>query len=295
VPVPQHRKEPKFRRVGRHAAPCQAKVVTQKAGRAVPAVAMLGVLAVATQSHRPAPTGGEQLEAVPGPVADPVANPAGAAGLPRSAALRSARKQQDPLPEAAWSYMVQPGDTLSGIAFRFYGRARAWQWLYQVNRREIESPNLIFPGQVLSVPRDVPASFVGLSGDADPAGTASDPRQASSSGLGTGPGSLPSLDTSAAWQGTLGCSSLERLWLAAGGAPSAEVTAASVAVAESGGAQYATGPFGERGYWQINPDHGALSTYDAYGNARAAVIISSDGTNWSPWTTYVDGAYAGLC
>jgi hypothetical protein len=66
-------------------------------------------------------------------------------------------------------------------------------------------------------------------------------------------------------------------------------------MAESSGSQYATRPYGERGYWQINPDHGTLSTYDAYGNARAAVIISDDGSNWSPWTTFVDGAYLGRC
>jgi hypothetical protein len=293
VPVPQHRKEPKFRRAGRHAAPSQAKVVTQKAGRAVPAVAMVGVLAVATQSHRSAATGGAQLQAGTGAVVDP----AGAAALQGSAALQgpaapqgpaalqSDRKPQKPLPKAASAYTVQPGDTLSGIAFRFYGRARAWQWLYQVNRREIENPNLIFPGQVLSVPPDVPASF------ADLTAVARDPSRAPNSGSG----SPHPADATAATSGTLGCSGLETLWREAGGAPSSEVTAASVAMAESGGAQYATGPFGERGYWQINPNHGGLSTYDAYGNARAAVIISSDGTNWSPWTTYVDGAYAGLC
>lgn len=106
--------------------------------------------------------------------------------------------------------------------------------------------------------------------------------------------SLPQQPTSAP-EGTLGCSGLESLWLAAGGSPAAEVTAASVAMAESSGDQYATGPYGERGYWQINPIHGALSTYDAYGNARAAIIISADGSNWSAWTTFVDGAYLGRC
>ena len=66
-------------------------------------------------------------------------------------------------------------------------------------------------------------------------------------------------------------------------------------MAESGGNQFATGTVGERGYWQINPDHGALSTYDPNGNARAAVILSADGSNWSPWTTYTSGLYAGRC
>ena len=74
-----------------------------------------------------------------------------------------------------------------------------------------------------------------------------------------------------------------------------EVTAASIAMAESGGNQFATGTVGERGYWQINPVNGSLSTYDPYGNARAAVIMSGNGSNWSPWTTYTSGAYAGRC
>lgn len=95
--------------------------------------------------------------------------------------------------------------------------------------------------------------------------------------------------------GQLGCAGLESLWRSAGGSYSAEFVAAEIAIAESGGNQYATGPVGERGYWQINPDHGSLSTYDPYGNARAAIIISDDGVNWSPWTTYTSGAYIGRC
>ncbi len=71
--------------------------------------------------------------------------------------------------------------------------------------------------------------------------------------------------------------------------------AASIAMAESSGQQYATGTVGERGDREINPNHGSLSTYDPLGNAKAAVIISDDGTNWTPWTTYTSGAYLGRC
>jgi hypothetical protein len=28
---------------------------------------------------------------------------------------------------------------------------------------------------------------------------------------------------------------------------------------------------------------------------KAAVIISGDGTDWTPWTTYTSGAYLGRC
>ena len=70
-------------------------------------------------------------------------------------------------------------------------------------------------------------------------------------------------------------------------------------MAESSGRQYAslvnTNGTTDRGYWQINSSHGSLSTFDAYGNARAAVLISSDGADWSPWVTWQTGAYAGKC
>ena len=111
-------------------------------------------------------------------------------------------------------------------------------------------------------------------------------------------GHLPRLAGSARG-GTLGCAGLERLWEQAGGSPGAARTAASVAMAESGGRQYAVNTNGgrstDRGYFQINSVHGALSTYDAYGNARAAVLISRDGRDWTPWVTYNSGAYARRC
>lgn len=100
--------------------------------------------------------------------------------------------------------------------------------------------------------------------------------------------------------GTLGYAGLERLWEQAGGSPRAAFLAAEIAMAESSGQQYATDTNGgrstDRGYWQINDAaHGSLSTYDAYGNARAAVIISNNGRDWSPWVTWQTGAYQGKC
>jgi len=99
--------------------------------------------------------------------------------------------------------------------------------------------------------------------------------------------------------GTLSCRGLGSLWESAGGSPAAAFTAAEIARAESGGRQYAslynTNGTTDRGYWQINSVHGALSTFDAAGNARAAVRISHDGRDWSPWVTYQTGAYAGRC
>ena len=66
-------------------------------------------------------------------------------------------------------------------------------------------------------------------------------------------------------------------------------------MAGSRGDQHATGRYGEVAYWQINPDHGSLATCDPEGIAKAAVIISGDGTSWTRWTTFVPGAYEGQC
>lgn len=99
--------------------------------------------------------------------------------------------------------------------------------------------------------------------------------------------------------GTLSCRGLEALWESAGGSRSTAFMAAEIAMAESGGRQYATDTNGgsstDRGYWQINSVHGALSTYGAHANARSAVLISNDGRNWGPWVTYNTGAYHGKC
>ena len=99
--------------------------------------------------------------------------------------------------------------------------------------------------------------------------------------------------------GTLSCHGLEVLWESAGGSSAEAFTAAEIAMAESSGRQYAsldnTNGTTDRGYWQINSVHGSLSTYDARANARAAVLISNNGRDWTPWVTWNTGAYAGKC
>jgi len=113
------------------------------------------------------------------------------------------------------------------------------------------------------------------------------------------PAAVPVRPAAARGGGTLSCAGLEALWASVGGSRGAAFTAAEIAMAESSGRQYATNLNGgrstDRGYWQVNSVHGSLSTYDPAGNARAAVLLSSDGTNWSPWVTYQTGAYQGKC
>jgi len=241
--------------------------VAETAGKAAPAMAIAGVLIAAPHAH--------SAVKVPARATTMVEQVHIASKFPARAAGTVDRASTDALVrhhEQARSYTVQPGDTLSSIAQRYYGNPADWQWLYQANRSVVQDPNVIYPGEVLNVPYEPPASS-----------------------MTSAPAGSTVLTTSAALGGTLGCPGLEELWEEAGGSDAQAVTAASIAMAESSGQQYATGPFGERGYWQINPDHGSLSTYDPLGNAKAAVIISDDGTNWTPWTTYTSGAYLGRC
>jgi hypothetical protein len=95
------------------------------------------------------------------------------------------------------------------------------------------------------------------------------------------------------------CKSLEQLWEDNGGSSSTAYVAAEIAMAESSGNQYATdydkNRTVDRGYWQINSIWGSMSSFDPDTNAKAAIQISSDGQNWSQWTTYTSGAYIGQC
>jgi hypothetical protein len=51
----------------------------------------------------------------------------------------------------------------------------------------------------------------------------------------------------------------------------------------------------DRGLWQVNSCYhsevSASCAYDPSCNAKAMAKISSDGSNWSPWSTYKNGAY----
>jgi nucleoid-associated protein YgaU len=50
------------------------------------------------------------------------------------------------------TYTVQKGDTLSHISQQFYGKASAWNRIFEANRDQLDNPDLIKPGQVLKVP-----------------------------------------------------------------------------------------------------------------------------------------------
>ena len=57
-----------------------------------------------------------------------------------------------PATPAARSYTVQPGDTLYGISQRYWGNGKYWPALYRANQSKISNPNLIYAGQVVTIP-----------------------------------------------------------------------------------------------------------------------------------------------
>lgn len=68
------------------------------------------------------------------------------------AAAETAAREAPAAETAAQSYTVKSGDTLSGIARKLTG-STSWQAIYEQNKSVIGSnPNLIKPGQVLTIP-----------------------------------------------------------------------------------------------------------------------------------------------
>lgn len=66
-----------------------------------------------------------------------------------------------PAPAPSDRYTVVRGDTLSGIAARFYGNGDLWPTIYNANRALIGgNPNVIYPGEALTIPPKSEATTV---------------------------------------------------------------------------------------------------------------------------------------
>ena len=57
-----------------------------------------------------------------------------------------------PEPEATF-YEVKSGDSLSKIAKAHYGDAMKYNTIFEANKPMLKDPNLIYPGQVLRIPK----------------------------------------------------------------------------------------------------------------------------------------------
>ena len=62
-------------------------------------------------------------------------------------------QQGGPAPDAGGRmYSVQPGDSLSKIAKKFYGNANDWKKIFDANKDRIKNPDVIQPGWALKIP-----------------------------------------------------------------------------------------------------------------------------------------------
>ena len=83
--------------------------------------------------------------------APPPPEPEAAAAAPEPAAEEAAATASEPEPEpAARTYTVESGDTLWAISERFYGDGSKYQIIADASG--ISNPDLIQPGQVLTIP-----------------------------------------------------------------------------------------------------------------------------------------------
>lgn len=236
-----------------------------------------GTLAVPLASHGPAPEARTLIE--------PVRDASHVQHVTQGAPVAHLREA------APGTVTVRPGDTLSAIAGRACGSPD--DYLALAYNNEVANPDLIYAGQVFKVACQAAAQAVadryGLPGSSPPRHVVSRPSASAPPRPVQGAAVVTSVS------GTFTCTGLEQLWGAAGGNPADAFTAAEIAMAESSGNPNAVSPTSDYGLFQINSSHGALATLNPYGNARAAVAISDDGRDWSAWTTFRTGAYAGRC
>ena len=299
-----------IRRRGRHSAPTQVEKVAQQAGKAAPAVAIAGALVAAPQashtladSAKPvAVTAQSNSTAVTTTTATThsvskshAANATLDSVTTHSVTVAAAKQAQHAARTQSTTYRVVSGDTLSKIAEKFFHN-NDWQYLYHVNAKTISDPNRIYVGEKLLIPASAPARYTLT--DYVPQhskSTAPTTRAVSTTSSASASRSSGTVVVQSAAQGNYSCSSLEQLWEQAGGSPSHAVMAAEIAMAESGGNPNAISPTDDFGLWQINASNGALATLNPFQNAKSAIELSNNGTNWGPWTTFTSGAYAGRC
>ena len=119
---------------------------------------------LAAQTPAPAPDMLPPAADTPAPVEIPAAPavPAEQAVAPAPAADPAVGNVKDdvvpvaaPAPAAAEEYTVVKGDTLGGIARKFYGRASAWKKIQEANADRLRGKNktVIVPGMKLQIPR----------------------------------------------------------------------------------------------------------------------------------------------
>lgn len=72
---------------------------------------------------------------------------------PKASVSKTRSTTSSPKPKnTAKTHKVVSGDTLWAIAKRYYGNGSQYPKIFNANKDKINNPNLIFPGQVLTIP-----------------------------------------------------------------------------------------------------------------------------------------------
>jgi len=75
------------------------------------------------------------------------------ASKPQAAVQQARAAETSPAPAASQTYTVVKGDCLWNIAKKYYGNGSKYTVIYEANKSVIGgNPNLIYPGQVLTIP-----------------------------------------------------------------------------------------------------------------------------------------------
>lgn len=70
-----------------------------------------------------------------------------------TASVENQREQSNsPAPKQATTYTIQKGDCLWNIARKIYGDGSMYTKIYEANKDKITNPNLIYTGQVITIP-----------------------------------------------------------------------------------------------------------------------------------------------
>jgi len=138
-----HRKPSRIRRTSRRVA------IAAPAAAGIAAAVCLSPQAFASTSAPSVPGVGSYQTGAPYAELATVAWPTAQLDVKSAPVVKAAPKHKtDP---TVW-YTVKPGDTLSGIAGRFYHNSAAWTAIYWANKSQLSSADVIRPGQRLRIP-----------------------------------------------------------------------------------------------------------------------------------------------
>ncbi len=138
---------------------------TGKAIRTLMILAAMGLFATGCVTAKQASqAASEGTQATPAPATTITATATTTAAVTPAPATTTTTAAVTPAPKGIVGYVVQKGDHLWGISAKpaVYGDPYQWPLLYKRNRDEIYDPDLIYPGQVLHIQRDLSQTQINI-------------------------------------------------------------------------------------------------------------------------------------